>query len=105
MRPCECCGTLFTATQVDLGAQIWLQLESSGKIANETVPIIMAGLRLHRASKSWHEGFVPAVPGFLGWSKDGRPGAPRWNDKPSKFVPESDRPASKTRLERMIESA
>jgi hypothetical protein len=99
MKPCECCGILFTAVQVDLGAQVWMQLESSGKIAAAIIPVVMAGLRLHRASKSWHEGYVPAVPSFLGWSKDGRPGAPRWNDKPAPFVPEIERQLPKSKAQ------
>ena len=95
-KPCECCGMIFAIQQADLGAQVWLQLEQQEEITDETEPIVMEGLRRHRASKPWHDGFVMTIPGFLGWSKEGRPGAPRWNDRPAPFVPEIERALPKT---------
>jgi len=85
-KPCECCGMLFSWTGDMLGAQVWLSLIEAGTITAAIVPEIMDGLVRYRASKEWHkEGgkYVPSVAVWLGWSREGRPSAPRWRDRPA----------------------
>ena len=85
-KPCECCEMRFPCLKVDLGSQQWITLVDSGRITMETLEKITAGLMRYRASKDWHRDggrYVPAVPRFLGWSADGRPSEPLWNDHPS----------------------
>lgn len=74
---CACCGRSFPSDNKDLAYQHWI---SMGWMP-ETLKSIFNGLENHRASQKWHEGYVPAVPAWLGMSYNGRINAPRWNDK------------------------
>lgn len=87
-KPCECCEMQFPCLKVDLGGQLWILLVDNGRITMETLDKPTAGLVRYRASREWHKDggkWVPAVPSFLGWSKDGRPAEPLWNDQPVPF--------------------
>lgn len=87
-KPCECCEMQFPCLKVDLGGQQWILLVDTGRITMETLEKPTAGLVRYRASREWHKdggNWVPAVPSFLGWSKDGRPAEPLWNDHPVPF--------------------
>jgi len=87
-KPCECCDMRFPCSKVDLGSQQWMTLVDIGRITMETLEKVTAGLVRYRASREWHRDhgqWVPAVPKFLGWSSDGRPAEPLWNDHPAPF--------------------
>ncbi len=83
-------GKVFTCGDVDLGYQMWSSLIDKGTITEASVGEIFAGLDRHRGSKKWRDGFVLSVPAFLGWSKNGIPAAPRWNDRPEPAATEGD---------------
>lgn len=83
-------GKVFTCSEVDLGFQIWMGLVDSGKITDETLIEVFAGLERWKLSSQWKRGFVQSVPTWLGWSKNGTPAAPRWNDRPEPAAPESE---------------
>ncbi len=91
-KPCECCEMQFPCAKVDLGCQQWISLVDIGRITMENLEKVTAGLVRYRASREWHRDhgqWVPAVPTFLGWSKDGRPAEPLWNDQPVPFKSKS----------------
>jgi len=76
-------GKVFACTQVDLAYQVWTHLVEMGTITDEFIDsTILPSIERHRASKQWRDGYVPSVATFFGWSKEGRPNAPRWNDQP-----------------------
>jgi hypothetical protein len=85
--PCTCCQREFDLTDSEQGARVWISLVETNVVTAKTFPIVLAGLDRYRASKKWHEGFVCQVPKFLGYSKEGRPSAPLWNDRPEAFKP------------------
>lgn len=67
---------------VDLGAQIWESLVANGQINERNVGEIFAGLERWKHSKLWAQGKRHSVSTWLGYSRSGRPCAPRWNDYP-----------------------
>lgn len=83
--PCSTCGQQFPAKEVDLAARQWISLIDRGTVTEASFPAILEGLMRWRASEQWHRGggqFVPSMASWFGFSKNGTPAEPRWNDHP-----------------------
>lgn len=87
LEPCAC-GLRFPARDVDLAAQMWPSLWKRQVITTETIDSVIEGLIRYRSSADWHKDggkYVCNLSTFLGFSKNGMPSAPKWNDQPPRF--------------------
>lgn len=76
----------FALQKVGLGAQLWISHVESGTIRADNIDeAVFAGLERWKRSVQWNRGRVHHVSTWLGWSSDGRPSAPLWDDWPAEI--------------------